>query len=949
MNISKLHIFTTVRMSFFLCVLLVCTSLEAKNSRFQEFQQQDTIVSPSIQTLWKTASALNNTKKYDSLLHYLATHIHKVTPKTAKDSLDVADLYFYQCEGNYYTQNYLESIKSIDKGLPYCATILSDRGIHIKGVLYYKKAYRESSLNFEKRAKNSMKTAIDYLATEYEKSLDYLVDAYVFLSSQAAYHGNLAEAKMYIRLAENVYKKNRQFLDNAREDRYEVVLAYRKAYLLYKLAKKKEDSLELTKVVKKLDELQALPTFNKQERIYYSTAMNHVGDWYISHKADSLTTEEDVKLGNYYLDKSINLIENKNYPGDPLVFKYNKCKALTKANELQKANALIVDLLRIMSPTDRRKPFFLAQKALIKAKMYQKDSALHLFHTVIENIHSDTTTLAKDYSNFKPSKLYGEARLIRRVAEKLSLFYNDDVSVRKTIAKLYHLAFIQFENSYVKTKFNPAQNNLLREILYGVLVTKKEEKDTENITIKELLGRTETIMNQMTWQRFYQNRYTNNLPALDSLQNRHLQLRSLLAIAKRDDDVRQKDSLQELINKHATVTNKKFPNLALLSTTEFEISTLQENLHEDELVLKYIIFDTQIATFSITKDNVTWKLQPWTTNEIDHTEKLINSIINRNFDTEIAAFLSAKLLPKIDENIQKIIINPDGELYNIPFEILQIGDQFLTENYQIRYTSNLKFIHVENHQKPKTHGIVAIYAPTYPITAIENATRNTNSFLKGAKEEAAIISKLFPSKTYTGENISKQYFIETAPKAGILHLAMHAEIDTNEPGLSRLIFNKNNPNTNDLYLEELYALSLNADLVVLSACNTGLGKENAGRNLESFQRAFTFSGVPATVVSLWEVPDQSTSEIMESFYTYLKAGNTKSNALQNAKIAYLKKHKGTKLEQPYYWTGFVLYGDESPIAVASLNMLFIGCVLLAVIVLLLFFRKTVKYHWHKLF
>ena len=96
MNISKLHIFTTVRMSFFLCVLLVCTSLEAKNSRFQEFQQQDTIVSPSIHTLCKTASAFNNTKKYDSLLHYLAPPIHHFPPKPAQDSLYVADLSFYQ-------------------------------------------------------------------------------------------------------------------------------------------------------------------------------------------------------------------------------------------------------------------------------------------------------------------------------------------------------------------------------------------------------------------------------------------------------------------------------------------------------------------------------------------------------------------------------------------------------------------------------------------------------------------------------------------------------------------------------------------------------------------------------------------------------------------------------------------------------------------------------------
>ncbi len=899
-------------MSYFLCVLFLCTSVAAKNSIFQATQKQDTIPMPSILTLWKTASALNNTKKYTQLLQYLETHIDNVKPTTGKDSLDIADLYYYQFEGNYHTQKYLESIKSIHKGLPFCETNKTQRGIHIKGTLYYKKAYGEAELNFAKKAKNSMKTAIDFLSAEYNPSLDYLVDAYVFLSSQAAYYGNLAEAKMYIRLAENTYSNHKKYLDNARKDSYEVVLAYRKAYLLYKLAESKEDSLELTKVAEKLNRIHALPTFNEHERIYYSTAMNHIGDWYISHKDDSLTNKNDLKLGNYYLDKSIDLIENKNYPGGYFTFKYNKCKALTKANELQKANELIVHLLDSMSPNDGRKPFFLAQKALIKAKLGQKDSALYIFHTVIENIHSDTTKLAKDYSNFKPSKIYGEAKLVRRVAEKLQEFYKDDTDVQKTISKLYRIAFIQFENSYVRTKFNPKQNNLLREILYGVLTTEKDAD--EKISIKEILSKTETVMNQMTWQRFYQNRYTNKLPALDSLQNRHLQLRTLLTTAKRQHNIRKEDSLQELITKHLTFTSNKFPNLELLSNKTFEISDLQKYLRDDELVLKYIILDQKVAVFTITSTEFNWKLQPWTTKEITLRERIVQSIKNRTYDENAALLLGNILLPDIDENIRKMIINPDGELYKIPFEILHTNNQFLTETYDLRYTSNLRFIHVENNQEARKNKSLAIYAPSYEENEIEFATRNNSSSLEGAKEEAKAIGMLFPSKTYIGKEVTKNFFIETAPNAGILHLAMHAEINTEEPGLSKLLFHKNNSEEDDLYLEELYALNLKANLAVLSACNTGLGKESAGRNLESFQRAFTFAGVPATVASLWEVPDQSTSEIMASFYKYLKNGVAKSKALKKAKLDYLHKHKGTKLEQPYYWAGFVLYGDESNVS-----------------------------------
>ncbi|WP_430409789.1 CHAT domain-containing protein [Kordia sp.] len=942
MNTPKLHIITFVRIVSLLCVLCIYSSVEATNIRFQDGEKQDTLSTPAIHTLWKTANALYNTNAFQKLSNYLNSHINNVNPKTERDSLDIADLYYYQFEVTYKEKKYLESVNSIQKGLPFCATNTSKRGIHIKGALYYKKAYGESSLNFAKRAQNSMKTAIEFLSSDYNPNLDYLVDAYVFLSSEAAYYGNLTDAKRYIRLAKNVYANHREFLDKKRLDRYEIVLAYREAYLLYKRAKTKEDSLQLTNVVQKLNELQASPKFNKHERIYYSTAMNHVGDWYISHKADSLTDEKDLELGNYYLDKSIDLIENKNYPGNLFVFKYNKCKALTKGNQLQKAEKLIIDLLNSMSVTDGRKPFFLAQKALIKAKLKQKDSALHIFHSVIENVHSDTTKLAKNYSNFKPSKSYGHARLLRRVAEKLEEFYNDDPEVKKTISKLYHLAFLQFENSYAKTKFNPVQNELLRNILYGFLNTKKEDSDAKNMSINELLSSTETMMNQMTWQRFYQNRYTNNLPALDSLKYRHLTLRTLLTSAKRGENIRAQDSIQELINKHVTFTNKKFPKLELLSEKKFQISDLQKNLSADELVVKYIIFDKKIAVFSITANDIHYELRSWKQSEIALTENLITTIKNRKYDKNAATLLGKTILPTIADHIKKIIINPDGELYKIPFEVLRTKDQFLTETYEVSYTSNLKFIHLEDDKEKRKAATLSIYAPTYEGNSTALATRSASTSLEGAKAEAEIIGKLFPSNIYIGKKVSKKYFIETSSNASILHLAMHAEINNKEAGLSKLLFSKNNTATDDLYLEELYALNLSADLAVLSACNTGLGKENAGRSMESFQRAFTFAGVPATVASLWEVPDRSTSEIMENFYRHLQKGVSKSKALQNAKLDYVHTHKGSKLAQPYYWAGFILYGDQTAVTTQASDMIWYLLGIGIVCLFLLFFVRKLK-------
>ena len=91
----------------------------------------------------------------------------------------------------------------------------------------------------------------------------------------------------------------------------------------------------------------------------------------------------------------------------------------------------------------------------------------------------------------------------------------------------------------------------------------------------------------------------------------------------------------------------------------------------------------------------------------------------------------------------------------------------------------------------------------------------------------------------------------------------------------------------------------------------GLGKEEAAGGIASLQKAFARAGASATVASLWEVPDQSTRFIMESFYRNLKKGLSKSNALQQAKLEYLDSAVHEKLKSPYYWAGFVLYGDDT--------------------------------------
>jgi CHAT domain-containing protein len=116
---------------------------------------------------------------------------------------------------------------------------------------------------------------------------------------------------------------------------------------------------------------------------------------------------------------------------------------------------------------------------------------------------------------------------------------------------------------------------------------------------------------------------------------------------------------------------------------------------------------------------------------------------------------------------------------------------------------------------------------------------------------------------------------------------------------------------------EVYGLDLKANLAVLSSCETGFGKLEKGEGIMSMSRAFTYAGVGSTLMTLWKIPDIESSIITTNFYESLDNGFSKNIALQQAKKAYLKQQSDPALKEPYFWAGFVLTGDISPIITKS--------------------------------
>lgn len=126
---------------------------------------------------------------------------------------------------------------------------------------------------------------------------------------------------------------------------------------------------------------------------------------------------------------------------------------------------------------------------------------------------------------------------------------------------------------------------------------------------------------------------------------------------------------------------------------------------------------------------------------------------------------------------------------------------------------------------------------------------------------------------------------------------------------SKIILAQTSDKTEDGYLQtyEVYNLRLNADLVVLSGCNAGLGRLRRGEGIVGMARAFLYAGAPSLVVSLWPVNDASTAELMQNFYRNLRAGMPKNRALQQARVQLI--HAKDWKRDPFYWGAFVLIGD----------------------------------------
>lgn len=368
--------------------------------------------------------------------------------------------------------------------------------------------------------------------------------------------------------------------------------------------------------------------------------------------------------------------------------------------------------------------------------------------------------------------------------------------------------------------------------------------------------------------------------------------------------------------------------------TPVDIQKIQKSITEKDLVLNYHLQDSFLIIFGISKNGLLIEKEQIRKEKIkEDIETFMQSLYNKEQEKlkqqsqKLYDILLRKVLEKTN-NIEHLIITPDGVLNYLSFELLAENNK---NNSQLIYSKSIVYNYssTQVYQKKKTirkrHQFLGI-APLY----------NSDEFdkLPHAKKEIEKIYKKWGGYKLENENASLENFKNEAKKYSIIHIAGHAEVNNDFPLQSRLVFSESDYASHSLYAHELYNMKLDLDMVSLSACNSGIGSLKQGEGAMSLARGFAYAGCPSTIMTLWPMTDKPTMDIMVQYYDYLKDGLPKSQALRNAKLDYLKIC-GPKAQDPYFWAGIVIIGSDSPLSHGHFYQQLWFQILLGIILLLL--------------
>ncbi len=300
-------------------------------------------------------------------------------------------------------------------------------------------------------------------------------------------------------------------------------------------------------------------------------------------------------------------------------------------------------------------------------------------------------------------------------------------------------------------------------------------------------------------------------------------------------------------------------------------------------------------------------------------------------DFHLGRELYAELVrPGLDPRTKRLVFVPDDILHFLPFETLvrnEGADRWLIQDFSVAYAPSLSSLREiigrgrATGKKPKKD-LLAFGNPDYGSVNgdVFQDFYSSSAFhffpLKYSAAEIARIASLFEKgreDVFLGAPASEQTLLKLdLSDYRIIHFAAHGLVDDHRPARSSIVLSLDPKSAQDGFVQvrEIYNLKMRADLVGLSACQTGMGQFIRGEGIEGLNRAFFYAGASSVLMTLWSVNDQAASELMERFYGRLRASQSITDALRGAKLDLIGS---PALSHPYYWAGYVAAGDAAKV------------------------------------
>lgn len=342
----------------------------------------------------------------------------------------------------------------------------------------------------------------------------------------------------------------------------------------------------------------------------------------------------------------------------------------------------------------------------------------------------------------------------------------------------------------------------------------------------------------------------------------------------------------------------------------FDIMSIQKNVLDNKTAVICYFKANKTLAFVITQNDITKQDLSGDTMLIKELDKYTNELSSGNtgkaYNPAAAKYLHTVLvapLLKQLSGITSLVIIPDQELINIPFEALQAeDDSYLIENYSVTYQYALPFL-----QKG-----VSGFNKADALAVAPFAAKNSNTPMAVLPSSVDEIAGFATQSQLINDAATKNNFMARVASASAIHLATHAVVNFETPANSYIaLYNYGTTDTGyKIFAHELYNLQLpTTQLVFLSACETGSGKMSQSEGALSLSRAFAFAGCPNIITSLWKAEDKSTAYISKHFYDYAEKGYTYAQALQQAKKDLLADASMSQFHAPQYWSHLIFIGD----------------------------------------